>query len=164
MEFIYKKWSVLFDNEHNKFVIGLHPIRNKCQYRMLIHSQADILRRLVSSDIILFVWCDIHCLLTSLPKLLHSSKSDNKLPRGYYAFATTWNSFLKTSGLIKCQSNVFYIVWHRSTSLCVASSNSNDVLRIEVRYICFYIFQIIVHLFISHACHISRCFPILLPR
>lgn len=49
---------------------------------------------------------------------LHSLKDDSKLLRGYYAFATTWNSFFKTSTLIKCQSDVFRIVWHRSTSLC----------------------------------------------
>lgn len=96
--------------------------------------------------------------------LLYSFKDDNKLPRGYYAFATTWNSFLKTSGLIKCQSDIFRIVWNRSTSLCISGSNSKRRASDRVRYICFCIFQIIIHLFISHACHISRCFPILSSR
>jgi len=78
------------------------------------------------------------------------SQSDSNLSWGHYAFTPAWNSSFKASALIKCQSDVFRIIWHRSTSLCVSSSNWKNQARVAFTFmknIRFFLF------YISYACH-----------
>lgn len=64
---------------------------------------------------------------TSVQTSFSMSQSDSNLSWGHYAFTLAWNSSTKASALIKCQSDVFRIIWHRSTSLCVSGFNWRSV-------------------------------------